>query len=246
MATTDPQPRQRAVALLSGGLDSTTLLYHLGHLGYDVHAISVDYGQRHGNRELQAASDVFVEFRNAFPGDHVHNIISLGPMAASLLEGSALTSPDVPVPHGYYTDATMKVTVVPNRNAILLALAYGAAVSRHASIVATAVHAGDHAIYPDCRPEFITAFATMETLATEGYADPPIGLFVPFIHDPKEEIVRRGAALNVPFKTTWSCYEGHEHHCGACGTCVERREAFQKAGITDPTLYTNTFEVLTA
>lgn len=229
---------KRAITLLSGGLDSTTLAFDLADQGYEVHAISVDYNQRHGNRELQAASDVFAVLIERYPlKAHQHNIVSLGPMAAALLAGSALTSEHIAVPHGHYTDESMRATVVPNRNAILLALAYGAAVSRHAEAVAVAVHAGDHAIYPDCRPEFILAFERMELQATQNYADPEIRLHAPFIYKDKVDIVRKGAQLAVPYELTWSCYEGGTEHCGACGTCVERIEAFMRAHVTDPTKY---------
>jgi 7-cyano-7-deazaguanine synthase len=237
MAATEPE-HPRAVALLSGGLDSSTLVYWLAEEGYAVHAISVDYNQRHASRELTAATDVAVALIERYPDrDMQHNIVGLGPVAASLLEGSALTSADVAVPHGHYTDQSMRATVVPNRNAILLALAYGAAVSRHAAVVAAAMHAGDHPIYPDCRPEFIRAFDTMEQLATEGYAEPQIALLTPFLTMSKADIVRTGHILRVPFNLTWSCYEGGDVHCGQCGTCVERAEAFREAGTDDPTRY---------
>jgi 7-cyano-7-deazaguanine synthase len=115
-------------------------------------------------------------------------------------------------------------------------VAYAVAVSDEADVVAAAVHAGDHPIYPDCRPAFIDAFRAMENLATEGFASPDL-LKAPFIHFTKADIVRLGAELGVPFVETWSCYRGGERQCGTCGTCVERREAFSDAGVEDPTTY---------
>ncbi len=129
----------------------------------------------------------------------------------------------------------MKITVVPNRNAIMLAIAFGVAASKGADAVATAVHGGDHFIYPDCRPAFTQAFEAMQKAALDGYAD--VSLYTPFVNVPKSAIVTEGAAHNTPFDQTWSCYKGGEVHCGRCGTCVERREAFDIAGVQDPTTY---------
>jgi 7-cyano-7-deazaguanine synthase len=129
----------------------------------------------------------------------------------------------------------MKVTVVPNRNAIMLAVAFGVAAAKDAEAVATAVHGGDHFIYPDCRPDFIDAFQKMQNAALDGYAN--VRLYTPFVHVPKSEIVVEGAKVKTPFADTWSCYKGGEVHCGRCGTCVERREAFHIAGVEDPTDY---------
>jgi 7-cyano-7-deazaguanine synthase len=129
----------------------------------------------------------------------------------------------------------MKITVVPNRNAIMLTIAYGMAASQGADTVAIAVHGGDHFIYPDCRPDFIEQFAKMQKMAMDGYAD--INLYSPFLHGSKADIVTAGTAVNVPYENTWSCYKGGEKHCGRCGTCVERAEAFHDAGVSDPTDY---------
>ena len=131
----------------------------------------------------------------------------------------------------------MKSTVVPNRNAIMLTIAYAVAVSSGASVVATGVHAGDHFVYPDCRPNFIALFDNMERAATEGFALPELRLDAPFVHISKARIVQLGAQLGVPYEDTWSCYKGGDVHCAKCGTCVERREAFQLAGVVDPTVY---------
>jgi 7-cyano-7-deazaguanine synthase len=125
--------------------------------------------------------------------------------------------------------------VVPNRNAIMLAIAYGVASARGVDAVATAVHGGDHFIYPDCRPDFIKSFEVMQNHALAGYSD--IALYTPFVEISKADIAAEGARLGVPFADTWSCYKGGDLHCGRCGTCVERREAFEVAGVDDPTEY---------
>lgn len=219
----------RAVAIVSGGLDSSTLAYQLRSEGHELTILSIDYGQRH-RRELQAAKEVADRLAATWV------LLDLDKAGiGQLLGSSALTDAAVEVPEGHYAAENMRITVVPNRNAIFLAMAYAKAAADGAGIVATAVHAGDHAIYPDCRPEFIAAFAAMENEALEGLAD--IELQTPFVHKSKADIVRVGAELGVPFELTWSCYKGGEIHCGACGTCFERREAFELAGVADPTSY---------
>jgi 7-cyano-7-deazaguanine synthase len=133
----------------------------------------------------------------------------------------------------------MKQTVVPNRNAIMLSIAWGIAVSESVGQVVAGMHAGDHPIYPDCRPEFVLALERALRLGNEGFGDAALALSVPFIHMSKADIVREGSAYRhpVPYDMTWSCYLGRDLHCGRCGTCVERREAFELAGIPDPTIY---------
>lgn len=219
----------RAVAIVSGGLDSSTLAYKLRSEGHELTILSIDYGQRH-RRELEAAQAVASRLDASWV---LLNLDKAG--IGQVLGSSALTDMTVEVPDGHYAAENMRTTVVPNRNAIFLAVAYAKAAAEGAGIVATAVHAGDHAIYPDCRPEFIAAFAAMENEALEGFAD--IELQAPFVHKSKADIVRLGADLGVPFELTWSCYKGGDTHCGACGTCFERREAFEVAGIADPTSY---------
>lgn len=217
-----------AVAVVSGGMDSVTLAYLLKHEGWDVDVLSVDYGQRHV-RELRYAEKAAKEL----DGEHVVVSLPLG----GLLTGSALTDRTVPVPEGHYADESMRATVVPNRNAIMLSVAVGVAVARKAGLVAVGVHAGDHPIYPDCRPAFIDAFDRMERVATQGFAVDGFAVRAPFVHKTKADICALGAHLGVPFEDTWSCYHGGELHCGRCGTCVERREAFEVAGVPDPTVY---------
>ncbi len=191
--------------------------------------ISFDYGQRH-DRELAFA------VRAAHHLDARHHLVDLSALA-SVLTGSALTDMTIDVPDGHYRDESMRATVVPNRNAIFLSVATGLAVAIGADTVAIAVHAGDHPIYPDCRPAFITAFEQQARLANEGFSHPDLRIEAPFLASTKVDIVRLGAELGVDLAATWSCYRGGDRHCGTCGTCVERREAFRDAGVIDPTSY---------
>jgi 7-cyano-7-deazaguanine synthase len=218
-----------AVTVVSGGLDSTVLAYHLRADGWDLRLLSFDYGQRHA-RELE-----FARLLAASLGTD-HDIVDLR-SAGALLTGSALTDEVVEVPEGHYTDESMRATVVANRNAIFVSLAVGVAVAEGAGAVGLGVHAGDHPIYPDCRPEFVAGAERLALVANEGFISEGFRLLTPFLNWSKADIVRRGAGLGVPFADTWSCYRGESRHCGRCGTCVERREAFELAGIPDPTEY---------
>lgn len=212
--------------ICSGGLDSVTLAYKVAKERALTRLISFDYGQRH-KKELDYAA------RQAKALGVPHHLIDIANVGAALT-GSALTD-DVAVPDGHYAEETMKITIVPNRNAIMLAIAYGIAVANGDEAVGTAVHGGDHFIYPDCRPSFIEKFAAMQNEALAGVAQ--IELYTPFLNKTKADIAAEGARLDVAFGDTWSCYKGGEIHCGRCGTCVERREAFDLADITDPTVY---------
>jgi 7-cyano-7-deazaguanine synthase len=216
----------KTIVICSGGLDSVSLAHMVARDHQLTGLISFDYGQRH-RKELDYAA--LCAQRLGVP----HDIIDLRSVG-TVLTGSALTD-DVDVPDGHYAEDSMRVTVVPNRNAIMLTVAFGAAAARGTDAVATAVHGGDHFIYPDCRPAFTEAFETMQKHALDGYAD--VSLFTPFVHRSKADIVTEGARVDTPFAQTWSCYKGGDHHCGRCGTCVERREAFHLAGVADPTTY---------
>jgi 7-cyano-7-deazaguanine synthase len=149
------------------------------------------------------------------------------------VRGSSQSDPNIAVPHGHYTDESMKQTVVPNRNMLMLSVAVAWAISVKADSVCYGAHAGDRAIYPDCREEFASAFNTAALLADWHQ----VSLSRPFVDMSKAEIVTLGRTLEVPFGQTWSCYEGGEKHCGLCGTCVERAEAFREAAVEDPTEY---------
>lgn len=219
----------KAIAIVSGGMDSVTLAYLLAHEGYTLHLLAFDYGQRH-SKELLFAQRCAAALGVAF------DVIDLRDVTR-LLTGSALTDQAVEVPEGHYAAPNMAKTVVPNRNAIMLSIAYAVAVAEGAQVVATGVHAGDHTIYPDCRPGFVRAFDTMGLLANEGYCDPALRLYAPFVNKDKGDIVTIGTALGVPYEDTWSCYKGGDIHCGRCGTCIERKEAFELAGVSDPTEY---------
>ncbi len=218
-----------AIVILSGGLDSVVLAHLMQSEKNDLHLLSFDYGQRHA-KELEYSR------RAAMCLKAPHNIVDIRSVGA-LLGGSALTDENIAVPHGHYAAPSMAITIVPNRNAIFLTIAYGVAVAQNAQIVATAVHSGDHFVYPDCREEFLQSFNAMQRLAVAGCGDENLHLYAPFADKTKSQIVEIGARLNVPFGETWSCYEGGTIHCGQCGTCVERKEAFETAGVFDPTEY---------
>ncbi len=220
---------RRAVAVVSGGLDSTTMAYALRAQGYALDAISFDYGQRH-RKELEYAERMAADLEAPFTLIDLHAAGITG-----LLTGSALTDESVTIPDGHYADESMQITVVPNRNAIMLSIACAVAVTRDAGAVAFGAHTGDHFIYPDCRPEFVRAFEAMVNVAVEGLAS--IEILAPFLSMTKADIVTLGAELHVPFERTWSCYKGGAVHCGTCGTCYERREAFARAHVVDPTIY---------
>ncbi|WP_338550845.1 7-cyano-7-deazaguanine synthase QueC [Roseovarius phycicola] len=214
------------IVICSGGLDSVSLAHKVAAEQNLRVLLSFDYGQRHVKEVAYAAA---CAERLGVP----HKVVDIANVGAAL-SGSALTD-DVDVPDGHYAEDTMKLTIVPNRNAIMLTIAFGMAAAEKADAVAAAVHGGDHFIYPDCRPDFINAFQAMQDHALEGVAE--IKLYTPFVEISKADIVTEGARHGTPFAETWSCYKGGEVHCGRCGTCVERREAFHLAGVADPTEY---------
>ncbi|MFM9017546.1 MAG: 7-cyano-7-deazaguanine synthase QueC, partial [Verrucomicrobiota bacterium] len=190
----------RTALIYSGGVDSTVLLAHLLAEGREVHCLSVDYGQRH-RRELEAARAICAHYGV----DHrLADLRALAPLFGS----NALTG-GVKVPEGHYEEESMKATVVPNRNMLLISVATAWAVSLKAESVAYGAHGGDHAIYPDCRPEFAEALDRAVRLADWH----EVRLERPFVKMDKAAIVRRGAELDVPFSLTWSCYVGGERHC---------------------------------
>ena len=210
------------VAIVSGGMDSATMVYHLLDQGREMKCLSFDYGQRH-KRELLAAEQLCLGKGLAWEKVDLTSL-------TSLLAGSALTSPEIVVPEGHYEEESMKATVVPNRNMIMLSVAIGHAISIGANTVAYGAHSGDHAIYPDCRE----SFATVMDLAAQLCDWEEIRLLRPFIGIDKGGIASLGEELGVPWDLTWTCYKGGDRHCGKCGSCQERIEAFAKAGVVDP------------
>jgi 7-cyano-7-deazaguanine synthase len=215
----------KALVLFSGGLDSTVLATQIRRDAKETHLLSINYGQRHA-KELDHSQQVATHL--GLP----HEILKL-PQLGAILCGSSLTDKSLVLPEGHYAEESMKSTVVPNRNMILLALAGGHALSMGFNTIAYAAHSGDHTIYPDCRPEFADAMDTALGLADWN----SLTLHRPFVDMTKSDLVSLGDELNAPLQLTWSCYAGKEIHCGKCGTCVERKEAFALANIPDPTKY---------
>jgi 7-cyano-7-deazaguanine synthase len=209
-------------------MDSVTALYRAAREHTVAAALSFDYGSKHNHREIPFAAE------HASRLGVRHEVIPLRFM--DTLFASDLLRSGGEIPEGHYEAENMKRTVVPFRNAIMLSIATGFAESIGADGLLIAAHGGDHAIYPDCREEFMRAMGDTMRLGT--YAG--IQLLRPFIALNKGEIAREGARLGVDFARTWSCYKGGELHCGKCGTCVERREAFSQAGLEDPTVYVST------
>ena len=215
--------KKDCVLILSGGMDSTTLLYD--YQDRIALAVTFDYGSKHNAREIP-----FARLHCQRLGIE-HLVIPLSFMqqyfTSSLLQGGD------DIPEGHYAEENMKSTVVPFRNGIMLSVAVGLAESRHLQYVMMANHGGDHTIYPDCRPEFVSAFDQAAKAGTfEG-----VGLLSPYTNWTKGDIARRGKELGIDYAETWSCYNGGDVHCGRCGTCVERREAMAEAGIDDRTPY---------
>lgn len=218
----------KVVVLASGGMDSITALHRAAREHEVVAGLSFDYASKHNHREIPCARWHCGELGIA------HHVIDLSFIGETFT--SDLLRSGGEIPDGHYAEENMKRTVVPFRNGIMLAIACGFAESHGAGGLVIAAHSGDHAIYPDCRETFMEAMgAAMKHGTYEG-----IELLRPFIAMDKAAIAREGAALGVDFSRTWSCYKGGDIHCGTCGTCVERREAFLLAGVPDPTLYLTT------
>jgi len=212
-----------SLIVVSGGMDSITLLYDMKER--IAVGVSFNYGSNHNEREI-----AFAKMHCERLGIR-HIVIDLDFMSryfkSSLLEGADA------IPEGHYADENMKSTVVPFRNGIMLAIAAGLAESEGLKYLMIANHSGDHTIYPDCRPEFISAMSDATRFGTY----PGIEILAPYTNITKTAIARRGKQLGVNYAETWSCYKGGEKHCGKCGTCVERKEALHDAGIDDPTEY---------
>ncbi|HEX6957163.1 MAG TPA: 7-cyano-7-deazaguanine synthase QueC [Ferrovibrio sp.] len=219
---------KNTLVLCSGGIDSVTLAYKVAAERKLGRLVSFDYGQRH-RREIEHAARIADRLGAR------HDVVDIKALAGFLTSSALIGGSETAVPDGHYAEANMKATVVPNRNAIMLSIAFGIAAGAKADAVGIAVHSGDHFIYPDCRPAFVDAFRAMQACALEGMWE--IELYAPFVGIDKAGIVREGVRLGVPYDLTWSCYKGGERHCGRCATCVERREAFHLAGMPDPTAY---------
>lgn len=215
---------ETVVVIYSGGMDSFTLLHRALAGGRSVHALSFNYGQRHV-RELDAAESVCRAL--GVP----HKIIDIRAMG-EVMAGSSLTGGE-PVPEGHYEQENMKSTVVPNRNMILLSLATGYAVTVGAGSVWYGAHGGDHAIYPDCRPEFVEKMDAVCRVANYE----PVRIEAPYLRANKAEILAEGLAMGLDYSQTWTCYNGREKACGRCGSCVERLEAFAAHQRADPLPY---------
>lgn len=216
----------KAVIIYSGGMDSFTLLNDLHNQGLELYPISFNYGQRH-SKELIYAASVCKDL------GLVHKVIDLSQIGEQILGGSSQTDPNIAVPHGHYADENMKLTVVPNRNMIMLSLAMGYAISIGANIVYYGAHSGDHAIYPDCRPDFVAAINQVGKYCHFT----PIGVSAPYICLDKGDIAMIGRDLGLDYGKAWTCYEGKDKACGKCGACQERLEAMHKAGLVDPLEY---------
>ncbi|MGM9698626.1 MAG: 7-cyano-7-deazaguanine synthase QueC [Prevotella sp.] len=212
-----------SLIIVSGGMDSITLLYDRKET--IALAVSFDYGSNHNAREIP-----FAQLHCQRLGIR-HVVIPLAFMQqyfkSSLLEGADA------IPDGHYADENMKSTVVPFRNGIMLSVAVGIAESNGLKRVLIANHGGDHAIYPDCRPEFIAAIDAAAKAGT--YVN--VAIEAPYTNITKTDIALRGKSLGIDYSETWSCYKGGTVHCGTCGTCVERKEALREAGIVDNTNY---------
>jgi 7-cyano-7-deazaguanine synthase len=219
---------EKVIVLVSGGMDSVTALYDSDKKYQIIAGVSFDYGAKHNAREIP-----FAQYHCRRLGIR-HEVISLKFM--NTLFKSDLLKSGGEIPDGHYEDVTMKQTVVPFRNGVMMAIVAGFAESEGANGLVIASHLGDHAIYPDCREDFMKAMGEAIRLGT--YIQ--VKVILPFLAMNKSAIAKCGHKLGIDFSKTWSCYKGLDVHCGKCGTCVERREAFVLAGINDPTVYQET------
>ena len=221
---------KKIVVVFSGGMDSFTLLHRAIQGGLDVYAISFDYGQKH-RRELECSKKVTEQYNIPHK---ITNITAL----SQLFQSSSLVSPDIEVPEGHYEAENMKSTIVPNRNMIFLSIAIGYAVDIGAEEVWYGAHSGDHAIYPDCRPEFVDKMNDVAIIANFS----PVTIFAPYLYKDKSDILKDGIEMGLDYSDTWTCYKGKEKACGKCGSCAERIEAFEKLGLKDPIEYDTHFD----
>jgi len=214
----------KIIVVYSGGLDSFTLLNEAVDMGHDVSTISFDYGQKH-KRELDSVRKFCLQ------ESIDHKVVDISSIK-EIFSGSSLTD-DLEIPKGHYEDESMQSTVVPNRNMILISLALGYAVTKEAKEVWFGAHSGDHAIYPDCRPEFVEKMDAVARISNYE----PISVKAPYILKSKSEILKIGLSMNLDYALTWTCYEGGDLACGTCGACHERLESFADQNATDPIQY---------
>jgi 7-cyano-7-deazaguanine synthase len=220
-----PSPQPTAIALLSGGLDSATAAALAIEAGWRVIGLSFDYGQRH-RRELQAATTVAASL-----GLAEHHTISVNLAAWG---GSALTDAALPVPSAGVQEGVIPSTYVPGRNTVFIALGLSLAEARGAGRLVLGVNAVDYSGYPDCRPDYLTAFQTLADLASRaGREGQGARLWAPLVHWSKTRIVREALRLQVPIASTWSCYSGGDQPCGVCDSCRIRDAALLEAGRPD-------------
>lgn len=221
---------------LSGGLDSAVLLGVLRHTipGQEIFGVIYNYGSKHNDRENQAANAIAKHYEISSMTIDLKGMIDP-------FNNSTLISPAKDIPQGHYAAEPMRQTVVPGRNLIFISILAGIAQSSGMNSIYIGVHAGDHYIYPDCRPDFLEQVRKTVTLSSEGTVE----LKAPFVYMNKADIVARGVEINVPFHLTWTCYKGGCKACGVCGSCQERLEAFRLNGMEDPIEY-ETRELITA
>lgn len=216
--------KEKVVVIYSGGMDSFTVLHKAIEEGKEVYPLTFNYGQRH-SKEIVYAANVCKTLNVG------HKIVDISAIN-QLMAGNSLTD-DIDIPEGHYEEDSMKSTMVPNRNMVLLSMAIAYAVSLDAKAVYYGAHSGDHAIYPDCRPEFVEKMNDVSQIANYD----PVDIVSPYIKVDKIGILTDGLRMGLDYGQTWTCYNGREHACAQCGSCQERLEAFEKNGVKDPLTY---------
>jgi len=221
----------KGVCIISGGLDSCVVAYDMKkNLNLEMEYITFDYGQKH-RKEIKYAEQIAKDLESKW------TLLNIN-YHESVMKFSSLTG-EKEVPEGYYAEENMRSTVVPNRNTIMLSMAWAYACTAKAILLGCGAHAGDHYIYPDCRPEYFYHLEQAFQLGTIGCRHDDLRLFVPLLNYEKCDVIKAGIELGIPFEKTWTCYKGLEEPCGKCGSCDERIRAFEKCGLKDPVEYAN-------